>query len=213
MMQNYDGIYTIGYSGYHQNLDGFVADLTANGVNVVADVRTSPYSKYAAEFNREMLDVSLRGKGIKYVFLGAALGARPSDGACYINGVVDYDRIMSANFFQGGLQRIQDGIAKGYKIALMCAEKDPICCHRNILVAHALAKRSVPVRHLIQLVSGEPAVAEEMSDTESRLLEECDMDQLTQGDLFMTNEERVEKAYRARFKEIAYQEERDNGKH
>ena len=213
MMQNYDGIYTIGYSGYHQNLDGFVADLTANGVNVVADVRTSPYSKYAAEFNREMLDVSLRGKGIKYVFLGAALGARPSDGACYINGVVDYDRIMSANFFQGGLQRIQDGIAKGYCIALMCAEKEPICCHRNILVAHALAKRSVPVRHLIQLVSGEPAVAEEMSDTESRLLEECDMDQLTQGDLFMTNEERVEKAYRARFKEIAYQEERDNGKH
>ena len=59
----------------------------------------------------------------------------------------------------------------------------------------------------------EPAVAEEMSDTESRLLEECNMDQLAQGDLFMTNEERVEKAYRARFKEIAYQEESENGKH
>lgn len=213
MAHNYNGIYTIGYSGYHQDVDGFAFDLITHGVNVVADVRTSPYSKYAAEFNREALDVSLRSKGITYLFLGGALGARPSEGACYINGAVDYDRIMSADFFQEGLQRIQDGIAKGYQIALMCAEKDPICCHRNILVAHALSKRCVPVRHLIRLSPGEPAVAEEMSDTESRLLEECDMDQLAQGDLFMTNEERIEKAYRARFKEIAYQEEGENGKH
>lgn len=212
-MNSYNGIYTIGYSGYHQNPDGFAADLAAFGVDVVADVRTSPYSKYAAEFNRDALDVFLRSKGIKYLFLGALLGARPSDATCYVNGAVDYDKIMSADFFLEGLQRLQDGIAKGYKIALMCAEKDPICCHRNILVAHALAKRSVAVRHLIQIVHSEPAVAEEMSDTESRLLEECDMDQLAQGDLFMTDEERIEKAYRARFKKIAYQEEMENGKH
>ena len=210
MMHNYDGIYTIGYSGYHQNLDGFAADLAANGVNVVADVRTSPYSKYASEFNRETIDAFLRCKGIKYVYMGAELGARPSDSACFINGVVDYDRIQAASFFQEGLKRIQDGIAKGYLIALLCAEKDPICCHRNILVAHALAKRGVGVRHLIQLTPGESAVVEESTDAESRLLEECDMDQLMQGDLFMTNEERIEKAYRTRFKEIAYREDNDN---
>ena len=211
MMHNYDGIYTIGYSGYHQNLDGFAADLAANGVNVVADVRTSPYSKYASEFNRETIDAFLRCKSIKYVYMGAELGARPSDSSCFVNGVVDYDRIQVASFFQEGLKRIQDGIAKGYKIALLCAEKDPICCHRNILVAHALTKRGVGVRHLIQLTPGEAAVVEESTDAESRLLEECDMDQLTQGDLFMTNEERIEKAYRARFKEIAYREDNENG--
>ena len=209
-MSNFNGIYTIGYSGYHQNINGFVSDLAAHGISVVADVRTSPYSKYAAEFNRESLDAFLRTKGIKYVFMGDELGARPSDHACYVNGSVDYDKIQNADFFRNGLRRLQDGIDTGFIIALLCAEKDPICCHRNILVAHALAKRGVKVRHLIQLTPGESAVVEESSDTESRLFEECDMDQLSQGDLFMSNDERIERAYRVRFKEIAYREENDN---
>ena len=209
-MSNFKGIYTIGYSGYHQNASGFVSDLATHNISVVADVRTSPYSKYAAEFNRESLDAFLRTKGIKYVFMGDELGARPSDRTCYVNGSVDYDKIQKAELFQNGLRRLQDGIDKGFIIALLCAEKDPICCHRNILVAHALAKRGVEVRHLIQLAPGESAVVEESSDTESRLFEECDMDQLSQGDLFMSNDERIERAYRARFKEIAYREENDN---
>ena len=209
-MCNFNGIYTIGYSGYHQNLAGFASDLVAHGISVVADVRTSPYSKYAAEFNRESLEAFLHTRGIKYVFMGNELGARPSDRTCYVNGSVDYDKIQGSSAFQNGLQRLQDGIAKGCIITLLCAEKDPICCHRNILVAHALAKRGVEVRHLIQLAPEESAVVEEPSDTESRLFEECDMDQLSQGDLFMSDDERIECAYRARFKEIAYREENDN---
>ena len=210
MCTSSNSIYTIGYSGYHQNLNGFVSDLAAHGISVVADVRTSPYSKYAAEFNRESLEAFLHAKGIKYIFMGNELGARPSDRACYVNGSVDYDKIQESDLFQNGLKRLQDGIAKGVIIALLCAEKDPICCHRNILVARALVKLGVEVRHLIQLRSGEPAVVEESSDSESRLFEECDMDQLSQGDLFMSNDERIEHAYRVRFKEIAYREENDN---
>lgn len=210
MCTSSNSIYTIGYSGYHQNLVGFASDLVAHGISVVADVRTSPYSKYAAEFNRESLEAFLHTRGIKYVFMGNELGARPSDRTCYVNGSVNYDKIQESSFFQNGLQRLQDGLAKGFVIAILCAEKDPICCHRNILVAHALAKRGVEIKHLIQLAPGESAVVEESSDTESRLFEECDMDQLSQGDLFMSDDERIERAYRARFKEIAYREENDN---
>ena len=203
-------IFTVGYSGYHQDLRRFLSDLRTHGINVVVDVRTSPYSKYTAEFNRETISAFLKANGLKYVFMGHELGARPRDESCYVNGVVDYDRIRAAGFFQEGLTRIMEGIKKGYTISLMCAEKDPICCHRNILVAHSLSHHGIAIKHLIQLVPGEPAVAEEAVDTESRLLEECDMDQLAQGDFFMTNEERIEKAYRARFKEIAYREDIDN---
>ncbi len=211
-MLNSPALFTIGYSGYHQDQNRFVSDLKTCGIDVVADVRTSPYSRYAAEFNKDTLNDFLRKNGLLYMFMGAQLGARPSNNACYKNGAVDYDSILISSDFLKGLDRLQDGISKGYRIALMCAEKDPICCHRNILVAHALAKRGVRVGHFVQLVSDEPAVIENSDDTESRLLEECDMDQLIQGDLFMSDEDRIEAAYRARFKEIAYREENDNGK-
>lgn len=209
-MLNTPALFTIGYSGYHQDQNRFVSDLKTCGIDVVADVRTSPYSRYAEEFNRENLKAFLQKNNILYMFMGLELGARPSNHACYKDGAVNYDLIMNSNDFIHGLDRLQTGIGKGYRIALMCAEKDPICCHRNILVAHALTKRGVNVGHLIQLVANEPAVVETSADAESRLLEECDMDQLSQGDLFMSDEDRIEAAYRARFKEIAYREENGN---
>ena len=206
----FNGVYTIGYSGYHQDLPRFVTDLRHFGIKVNADVRSSPYSRYAEEFNRERFGDYLRKNGLLYLFMGDQLGARPTERSCYRDGAVDYDAIMTAAFFQKGLDRIQDGLTKGYVIALMCAEKDPIDCHRNILVAHALSKRGVQIRHLIQFVSGDSAVAEDQEDAEARLVDKCNKDSLAQGDLFLDNQELIERAYRSRFKEIAYKEENDD---
>ena len=203
-------VFTIGYAGYHQDVARFVSDLKAHRVTVVADVRTSPYSRYAPEFNRDTLQYALRQAELKYVFMGQELGARPSDRSCYTNGRVDYEKIMAAPFFGHGLDRIQDGLSKGYVIALLCAEKDPICCHRAILVGRALARRGIPVRHLWPHNPGEPAVAESSEDAESRLFEECDQGDNRQGDLFMSYEERLETVYRMRFQKIAFKEENEN---
>lgn len=199
-------VYTVGYSGYHQDLRRFMSDLKAHGINVVADVRTSPYSKYSPEFNREAIQAELKAAGLKYVFMGEELGARPSDRRCYVNGAVNYDRILSADFFKHGLDRVQLGLERGFGITLMCAEKDPIDCHRNVLVAHALAKRGVDIKHLVQLAPAEPAVAEDRDDTESRLFEECDKGDSRQYDLFMSRETQIEDVYKARFEKIAYRE-------
>lgn len=203
-------VFTVGYSGYHQAVDRFVSDLKTYGINVVADVRTSPYSKFSPEFNREAIQAELKAAGLKYVFMGDELGARPSDRHCYVNGAVDYDRIVSAGFFQHGLDRVQMGVARGYVITLLCAEKDPIDCHRNVLVAHSLAKRGVDIKHLVQLAPMEPAVAEDREDTESRLFEECDQGDSRQDDLFMSRDSLIEKVYKLRFKKIAYREESEN---
>ena len=203
-------VFTVGYSGYHQAVDRFVSDLKMYGINVVADVRTSPYSKFSPEFNREAIQAELKAAGLKYVFMGNELGARPSDRHCYVNGVVDYDRIVSAGFFLHGLDRVQMGVARGYVITLLCAEKDPIDCHRNVLVAHSLAKRGVDIRHLVQLAPMEPAVVEDREDTESRLFEECDQGDSRQDDLFMSRDSLIEKVYKLRFKKIAYREESEN---
>lgn len=203
-------VYTIGYSGYHQAVNRFVSDLKNHGINVVADVRTSPYSKFSPEFNREVIKAELKRSGLQYVFMGDELGARPSDRHCYTNGAVDYDKIVGADFFNHGLDRVQTGLSKGFVITLLCAEKDPIDCHRNILVAHALSKRGVEIRHLIQLAPGEPAVAESVDDTESRLFEECDQGDSHQDDLFISRDNLIEKVYKLRFEKIAYREEAED---
>ena len=205
-------VYTVGYSGYHQDIARFVSDLKAHGINVVADVRTSPYSKFSPEFNRETIQANLKAAGLKYVFMGDELGARPADRHCYVNGAVDYDRIVASDFSQHGLDRVQTGIARGYVITLLCAEKDPIDCHRNILVAHSLAKRGVDIKHLIQLAPMEPAVAEDRKDTESRLFEECDQGDSRQDDLFISRDSLIEKVYKLRFEKIAYREESDDAR-
>ena len=203
-------VYTIGYSGYHQDIPRFVADLKATGITAVIDVRTSPYSKFSPEYNRENLQQFLKTAGILYIFMGNELGARPIDRACYVNGVVDFERILASSAFNHGLDRIQEGLAKGFVIALMCAEKDPICCHRSVLVGYALTKRGVPIGHLQQLTPGGAAVVEDSKDAESRMFEECDQGDSNQMDLFMSYEDQLEKVYRLRFKKIAYREENEN---
>ena len=74
---------------------------------------------------------------MEYVFLGDLLGARPSDSGCYTDNHVNFHKLAQADFFQDGLERLKQGMNK-FRIALMCAEKDPVMCHRTILVCNGL---------------------------------------------------------------------------
>ncbi|MEG3849607.1 DUF488 domain-containing protein [Microcoleus sp. herbarium19] len=95
------------------------------------------------------MKASLSAAGIKYVFLGKELGARPEDLSCYdTNGKALYDRIAATPLFSAGIQRLLKGI-ENYKISLMCAEKDPIACHRNILVCHQVRKYNLQINHIL----------------------------------------------------------------
>jgi uncharacterized protein (DUF488 family) len=186
-------IYTIGHSTHA--LEHFIHLLTAHGVTAVADVRSRPYSRFNPQFNREDLQAALKDAGVAYVFLGRELGARPDDPSCYLDGTVRYDRLAGMQFFQDGLARVVEG-AHRYRIALMCAEKDPLTCHRTILVCRHLAERGVAVQHILEdgrLESHEAAVA--------RLLDELG---LGQRDLFRTRDELIADAYAQRGEQIAY---------
>ena len=139
-------VLTIGHSTH--SLEAFVNLLKAHGVGVVADVRSTPYSGYSPHFNRESLRSALRQHQIRYVFLGRELGARSDDPACYEDGRVQYKRLAQTELFQRGIERIESG-SNSYRIALMCAEKDPLECHRAILVAPALRRNGTPVQHIL----------------------------------------------------------------
>lgn len=156
-------VLTIGHSTH--SLEAFVNLLKAHSVGAVADIRSTPYSRYSPHFNRESLRGALQRHQIRYVFLGRELGARSDDPSCYENGRVRYRLLAQTELFQRGIERVESG-SNTYRIALMCAEKDPLDCHRAILVAPALCRNGTTVQHI--LADGR---LEDHEDSISRLLD------------------------------------------
>ena len=138
-------LFTIGYSG--QDIESFVRLLTNNAIDVVCDVRSTPFSSFKPDFSRAPLKASLNSNNIRYVFLGSQLGARPEDRTCYVNGQATYDRIAKSLFFHEGLKRVMDGVSK-MNLALVCSERDPLECHRAILVCHNLPQLRDRITHI-----------------------------------------------------------------
>jgi len=161
-------LFTIGHSNL--SIEAFVLLLQQHGITAVADVRSHPFSRYLPHFNQSEIKASLSAVGIQYVFLGKELGARPEDLSCYdVSGKALYQRIAATPLFSEGIQRIlslaKDRGAANYKICLMCAEKDPITCHRTILVCHKLKDFNLQINHI--LADGN---LESHQDLEARLL-------------------------------------------
>ena len=128
-------LFTIGHSNHP--IARFLALLQQHAIAALADVRSVPYSRRHPQFSRGPLAQSLAAAGIDYLFLGDELGARPKDPACFVDGEVDYDRIAARPGFAAGLARVR-AEAGARKVALMCAEREPLDCHRVMLVCRHL---------------------------------------------------------------------------
>lgn len=186
-------IYSIGHSTH--DFGYFARLLTSHGITAVADVRSAPFSRFNPQFNRDSLIDGLRSIGVRYVFLGKELGARSEDPSCYEHGRVQYRRLAATAGFRSGIQRLMRG-ASEQKIALMCAEKEPLDCHRTILVAHELSALGVGVRNIL----GDGTV-EEHEATMLRLLRLLKMPEV---DLFRSREELLTEALARQEAKIAY---------
>ncbi|MCC5804912.1 MAG: DUF488 domain-containing protein [Opitutales bacterium] len=189
-------VFTIGHSTH--SAKEFLALLRQHQIEAVADVRSSPFSRFNPQFNRENLERALKEGGIRYVFLGKQLGARTDDRSCYENGRVQYNRLAQTALFQSGLDRVQEG-ARRYRIALMCAEKEPLECHRTLLVARSLVKRGMPVQHIHADGHLEPHEA-----AMERLF---DLTGVPREDLFHSKEALLAEALEKQESKVAYVEE------
>lgn len=190
-------VYTIGHSKHSP--EDFVALLKQHGVTALADVRSIPYSRFNPQFIKDALERELKRQGIKYVFLGRELGARSDDPACYSGGRVQYGRLAQTALFKSGIERVKRG-AEGHRIALMCAEKEPLECHRTLLVARALDQGGMEVSHI--LADGR---LESHGDAMLRLL---DVVGLPRDDLFRSQDELVAEALARQEDRVAYVDEK-----
>lgn len=188
-------IFTVGHST--QPVESFTELLTRHEISAIADVRSQPYSRMNPQFNREVLRGALKAASISYVFLGRELGARTDDQSCYVGGKVQYDLLAQTEPFQEGLKRVLQGSSK-HRIAMMCAEKDPLTCHRTILVCRHLVARGAQVHHILQ--NGR---LESHSEAMARLRRELG---IAERDLFKSPEDLEREAYARRGDQIAYVE-------
>jgi uncharacterized protein (DUF488 family) len=189
-----DTVYTIGHSTH--SIERFVELLRQHSITAVCDVRSRPYSRTNPQFNREVLKEALENVSIKYVFLGKELGARTDDRTCYCNGKVQYELLAKTGLFKKGIDRVKNG-AQEYRVALMCAEKEPLDCHRTILVARVLGETGMIVRHI--LANG---TIEDHSHTLRRLVK---MLRMPSSDMFRSEETVIGEAYTRQGQQIAYQ--------
>lgn len=189
-------LFTIGHSNH--SIEAFLELLHRHGVTAIGDVRSHPYSRYVPQYSREPLKAALACAGVAYVFLGKELGARSENPTCYKQGKVQYDCLAREPQFAEGMKRVTSGMRK-YDIALMCAEKDPLECHRALLVARSLYDAGIEVAHIHADGS-----LENHEKLESRLLRVCKM---PEGDMFKSRSEFVSEAYTIQSDRVAYQDE------
>ncbi|MEG0368932.1 MAG: DUF488 domain-containing protein [Hungatella sp.] len=194
-------LYTIGHSQH--KMEYFLQMLKTQGINYVLDVRSTPYSQFASEYNKENIRAILKNHNIIYSFMGTYFGARQKDAALYTKeGYLDFEKTKRYFGFQQGVQSVMKGLNQGYHIAFMCTEKDPIECHRAILVANAFYEMGIDVQHIMP-----DNTLQSHQRLNKRLLDVYFPDR-NQISLFvednMTEDQCLEIAYREQNKKIGY---------
>lgn len=198
-------LYSIGHSS--QTQEEFLALLAQQGINCIVDVRSVPASKYAPQFNQEVLKGFLKRNGVQYLPFGEEFGARRTD-SFDEDGQVNFELAVKTPNFQQGVVRLMKGLEKGYRIALMCSEADPLECHRFSMVSRYFYDQGIDVQHILKdgSLASQPTLEREMTNQYMHARKY----HLPEVDLLFgtyTKEEQRIDAYRLKNKEIGYKPE------
>jgi uncharacterized protein (DUF488 family) len=194
-------IYTVGHSRHEINY--FIELLKVWSVNCVVDVRSIAASRFNPQFNKKALEASLKQQGITYLHMADEFGARQTSPEILTGGQVDFNKVRKAAKFQNGIHRLKDGVKKGFTITLMCAEADPLECHRFSMITPALKENDFEIIHILKDKTVVPNHA-----LEEQLMTRYKKTFLTSGLFVTTYEERLKAAYDLHGKESAWSVEK-----
>ena len=199
-------IYTIGHST-HQ-LDIFLDLLKRYAINCIIDVRSVAASRFNPQYNKKTFSDFLKTNNVAYLHFAEEFGARQTDPNLLDDkGKVDFEKVRQSKLFRQGINRIRQGLDKGYTITLMCSESEPLDCHRFSMISYALAKDGFEVNHILKdktIISN--------AQLENRMLQKY-INKLPKSDMFTSPidlEERLKVAYRLRNQEIAFSPSGEN---
>ncbi len=191
-------LFTLG----HSNLDfePFAALLKDSGVDLVVDVRSRPHSARFPQFSQPGFEKLLEAEGLAYLYLGEELGGRPDDPDAYQpNGVVNYRARRKSYAFRAGVERLAKELEQR-SAALMCAEEDPLECHRFLMICPELVPLGI---HPLHIRRGSAPETQEAA--ENRLLASNGFGSVAQNTLFPElRTEALEKAYALQAEKFAF---------
>jgi uncharacterized protein (DUF488 family) len=193
-------IYTVGHST-HQ-LDFFLSLLKEYNINCLIDVRSVAASSYNPQYNQEPLKNYLKNQGITYLHFPDEFGARFNDPDLLDDDYrVDFEKVRKTFAFKNGMERLWQGVDKGFVIALMCSESEPLDCHRFSMVSVGLIRDGFEVKHILK-----DKTLKEHKELENVLLKKYDK-KLPKPDMFNPNvsiDDQLKEAYKLKNKEIGF---------
>jgi uncharacterized protein (DUF488 family) len=193
-------IYTIGHSSH--SLEYFLDLLRSHSINTIVDVRSFASSVYNPQFNKEALSNFLKRHEVQYLHFAEQFGARHSDpNLLDQDGKVDFAKVRATSHFKNGVERLRQGVQKGFVIALMCSEGEPFDCHRFSMISVALEKDGFQVQHIMK-----DNTLKTNAQLEQQLLKKY-AKKIPQPNIFepdISTEVQIDVAYRLRNKEIAF---------
>lgn len=148
-LQTTSTLYSIGHG--QKSIEEFLAELKSFDIQFLIDVRTSPFSKWGAQFNQGIIEKWLKQHGIIYTFMGDTIGGRPQNDDCYDDeGFFDYQKMAQVPSFQKGLYRLDEANKKNCRVAVMCSESEPAECHRSKLIGRELYfSHKIAMNHIV----------------------------------------------------------------
>jgi len=142
-------IYTVGHSTHQLNF--FLELLKVVDINCIVDIRSVPASTYNPQYNQNTFKKFLNNNNVTYLHFAEEFGARQTDFNLLDNeGKLDFVKFRKTKPFNHGVKRIRQGISKGFRIALMCSESEPLDCHRFSMVSIGLENNGFEVRHILK---------------------------------------------------------------
>lgn len=192
-------VFTIGYSGFQIN--NFISALKDKDVSLVIDVRSLPYSQYYSDYNKEILSKTLSNSGIYYRNYVSEFGARQEERQYYPMGYLDFEMFSKSKSFLSGVEKLKKSMQQDYTFALMCSEKDPMMCHRTILVARAFHILGYKVVHLLP-----NGMSITQNEIEERLLNKFfpNRGQINMFSPSLSTQEYIDEAYKKQNANIGY---------
>ena len=191
-------LFTVGHSNL--SLEDFAKLLKDFEVQRLADVRSLPQSSRFPHFSQPGFEQWLKAEGISYLFLGEELGGRPDDVDAYRpDGLVDYRVRRKSYAFRAGIERVAKELEE-YSLALMCAEEDPLECHRFLMICPELVQVGIQPRHIRK---GSQIETQEAAET--RLLANTGFRAIATNTLFPeARAQALEEAYQLQAEKCAY---------
>jgi uncharacterized protein (DUF488 family) len=195
-----DNLFTIGHSIY--DIKDFIDILHYHDIDVVVDVRSIPYSKFVPQYNKDSLKNDLQKNSIKYIYMGEVLGAKYSNkNLLFENNCVNFEKVRDTEEFKNGINRLKNGLLKGFNITLMCSEKEPFDCHRFCLISKYLYENGININHIL---SKEEIISQE--DLEKKLTQKYKK-KLPKQNLFnqeISDDKKRDLLYKFRNKDIGF---------